>query len=101
MEQEVKKGSYVQIYRIVLPPDERSPNLPVDTKKVPFELRVRGFLDNDSDIGDEVVITTPIGRKQRGNLELVNPAYEFGFGEPVPELIGLGPELRKILGDWS
>ena len=101
MARNIKKGSYVQIYRVVLQPVERSPNLPDDTRKVPFELRVRGFLDDDASIGDDVVITTPIGRKQRGKLELENLTYAIGFGEPVPELIGLGPELRKILGDWK
>ena len=65
----VKKGGYVQIYRVILTPEERSPNLPEDTRKVPFELRVRGFLDDDADIGDDVIITTPIGRKQHGKLE--------------------------------
>jgi len=101
MTQKAKKGDYAQIHRVELTPGERGPNLPEDTRQVPFELRVRGFLDHDASVGDDVTITTPIGRKQRGTLEAVNPPYEFGFGEPVPELMGLGPELRKLLGDWE
>lgn len=101
MIRKAERGSYVQICRVELAPGERSPNVPEDTKLVPFELRVMGFLDHDAEIGDEVTIITPIGRRQRGTLEAVNPPYEFGFGEPVPELIGLGPELRKLLGDWE
>jgi len=101
MTQKAERGSYVQIHRVELVPGERSSNLPEDTKLVPFELRVMGFLDHDAKVGDEVTITTPIGRKQCGTLEAVNPPYEFGFGEPVPELIGLGPQLRRLLGDWE
>jgi hypothetical protein len=36
--------TYVEIYRMILPPEERSSNLPIETKRVPFEMRLRGQL---------------------------------------------------------
>lgn len=93
----VKKGEWVQIHQIVLNPEERSNHLPEDTKKVPLELWVKGFLKQDSNIGDEVEITTLTGRTAYGTLVDVNPSYKYGFGEFVPELLQIGIQLRDIL----
>lgn len=93
----VKKGEWVQIHQIVLNPEERSNHLPEDTKKVSLELWVKGFLKQDSNIGDEVEITTLTGRSVYGTLVDVNPNYKYGFGEFVPELLQIGIQLRGIL----
>ncbi|MFA7203660.1 MAG: 2-amino-4-oxopentanoate thiolase subunit OrtA [Defluviitoga tunisiensis] len=83
-----KKGDWVQIHFVALKPQERSEHLPEDTKKVPFEIRIKGFLQNDeANVGDLVSIKTPIGRIVEGNLEKINPKYEHNFGEPIPELL--------------
>ncbi|MCF6097370.1 2-amino-4-ketopentanoate thiolase [Thermovorax subterraneus] len=92
------KGTWVQIHKVVLKPEERSARLPDDTKKVPLEFRLKGFLTHDANLGDEVEIETLIGRKVRGKLVKINPMYDHGFGRPVPELLSIGMELRKILG---
>lgn len=95
----IKKGEWVQIHDIVLKPEERSPHLPEDTKKVPLEMWVKGFLNNDADLGDTVEITTITGRKVKGTLVEVNPAFKYGFGENfVPEVLKIGIDLRKIVG---
>lgn len=91
------KGDWVQIHEIVLKPDERSEHLPEDTKKVPLELWVKGFLNKDANIGDMVKITTLTGRQAEGTLIKVNPGYEYGFGSYVPELLRVGIQLREIL----
>lgn len=93
----VKKGEWVQIHQIVLNPEERSNHLPEDTKKVPLEMWVKGFLKQDSNIGNEVEITTLTGRTVIGTLVDVNPSYKYGFGEFVPELLKVGIQLRGIL----
>ena len=93
----VKKGEWVQIHQIVLNPEERPNHLPEDTKKVPLELWVKGFLNQDSNIGNEVEITTITGRELKGKLVDVNPDYKYGFGEFVPELLKIGIQLRGIL----
>lgn len=95
----IKKGEWVQIHDIVLKPEERSPHLPEDTKKVPLEMWVKGFLNNDADLGDMVEITTITGRKVKGTLVDVNPIFKYGFGETfVPEVLKIGIDLRKIVG---
>ncbi len=93
----VKKGSWVEIYRVILPPGERAPQVPDDTKKVPLEMKVKGFLDADARIGDEVQVITAAGRAVGGKLSVVNPAYTHGFGEPIQELISIGREAKEIL----
>jgi hypothetical protein len=93
----VKKGAWVEIYRVVLPPEKRAPQVPEDTKRVPLEMRVKGFLDRDAKIGDDVTVTTAAGRSVSGRLDAVNPPYTHGFGEPIPELIGIGRQVRGII----
>ena len=51
-----KKGTWVEIERVLLKPEERAPNLPEDTRKCPYVLRVSGFLQDDASVGDEVTI---------------------------------------------
>jgi hypothetical protein len=93
----VKKGQWVEIYRVILSPDERAPQVPDDTKRVPLEMRAKGFLAADARIGDEVTVTTAAGREVTGMLTAVNPAYTHGFGEPIAELITVGGEVRGII----
>ncbi|ANQ53837.1 2-amino-4-oxopentanoate thiolase subunit OrtA [Thermosipho sp. 1070] len=93
-----KKGDWVQIQQILLKPEERTAPLPEDTQKVPLMMRIKGFLINETaEIGQEVEIKTLTGRLVKGELVAINPKYEHDFGEPVPELITVGLELRKIL----
>lgn len=98
MDIKAKKGDWVQIHKVVLKPEERTAKLPEDTKKVPFELWVKGFLNEDAKIGETAKITTLTGRVVEGELVAVNPAYTYGFGdEYVPELLKVGIQLRNIL----
>ena len=50
----------------MLEPEERTAHLPDDTKKVPYYVRVRGFLEGDANVGDTVTMETLIGRKGAG-----------------------------------
>lgn len=94
-----KRGDFVQIQVRILEPEERAPNLPEDTRRVPLEMRVKGFLlDETATIGKTVSIRTLSGREVKGKLIAINPKYEHDFGEPVPELLTIGEELRSILG---
>jgi len=96
-----KKGDWVQISRIVLPPGKRAPQIPEETQKVPLKKMVKGFLLHDAEKGDEVTIRTVIGREIKGKLKMKNPVYLHDFGEPVPELLPIGRELWKIIGRGS
>ncbi|KUK82214.1 MAG: Uncharacterized protein XD96_0911 [Petrotoga mobilis] len=97
---EIKKGDWVQIHYIALNHEERVSHLPEDTKKVPFEVRIKGFLEDEkAEIGDIVTIKTPIGRLVKGKLEKVNPKYEHNFGEPIPELLKINKDKLLLSRD--
>jgi len=93
----VKKGEWVQIHEIILKPEERAPHLPDDTKKVPLELWVKGFLNESGNLGEIAAITTVTGRIASGELVEINPRYAHDFGDCVPELLHIGPQLKNIM----
>jgi hypothetical protein len=95
----VKKGSFVEIRRVLLEPSERAEHLPEETKKVPFEARIRGLLLRDARLGEEAEIETRIGRIVKGTLVAEDPPFTYGFGKPVRELIDVSRELRKEIGE--
>ncbi|AEX85928.1 2-amino-4-ketopentanoate thiolase [Marinitoga sp. 1135] len=93
-----RKGDWVQIYFVGLNPQQRAANLPEDTKRVPLEIRIKGFLLNDeANIGDIVKIETPVGREVEGKLEEIYPEYKHNFGKPVKELLEVGKQLRNMI----
>jgi hypothetical protein len=97
MSERIREGTWVELHRTLLAPGERAPQVPDETRKVPLEMKVKGFLTGDAAIGDDAEIVTPAGRRLRGTLSRVNPAYDHGFGAPVAELLAVGPELRALL----
>nr|WP_273039763.1 2-amino-4-oxopentanoate thiolase subunit OrtA [Tepidanaerobacter syntrophicus] len=92
-----KLGEWVQIHKTILKPEDRSPNLPEDTKREPLEMWQKGFLTQNAHIGEIVEIETIIGRRVKGKLVKINPPYSHNFGKPIPELLSIGKELRDIL----
>ena len=99
MNRAAAKDAWVEIHRVVLEPGERAPQVPTDTRAVALEMTVKGFLTDAATIGDEVEIVTPAGRRMRGVLVAINPAYTHGFGPPITELSAIGKELREIMGE--
>jgi hypothetical protein len=97
MKQTIDKGSWVQIYCVVLPAGERAPQVPDDTRQIPLEMRVKGRLVASAHLGDEAEIVTAVGRRLRGVVEVINPAYTHGFGAPIAELSAIGREVRALL----
>lgn len=92
-----KQGDWVRIHRVILPAEERTANLPEDTKKVPFEMWVKGHLLEDGEICDEVRIKTVSGREEHGTLIEVNPQFDVNFGNFVPEVLEMDVRLRTAL----
>ncbi len=92
-----KKGDWVQIHQIVLKPEERAPQAPDDTRKVPLELWVKGIALHDAKLGAVVEIETTTGRKVKGELTAVNPRYKHDFGDFIPELLKVDMQLKEIL----
>ena len=94
----VKKGEWVQVHDIILKPEERTAKIQEDTKKVPLEIWVKGFLNSDSKMGDVVEVTTIVGRTVKGTLVDVNPTYDYGFGEIyIPELLKISRQVKDIV----
>jgi hypothetical protein len=93
----IAKGTWVELHRVVLAPEERAPQVPEDTRRIPLEMRVKGVLVEPAALGEEAEILTPAGRRLRGTLVTSRPAYTHGFGPPIPELLPIGAEVKAIL----
>ena len=95
-----KKGNWVRIKKIILRAEERSSNLPEDTKKVPLEMWDKGFLlDESASLGDWVRVETIIGREIEGEFVQEEPSYDVNYGASVNETLYIGKQLREMLGD--
>ena len=91
----IPAGTWVEVERVILTPEQRAPSLPEDTKKVPYILRISGFLQQDAEMETEVRIRTIIGRELTGILKVVNPSYRHSFGKVVPEMLTIGTEFEQ------
>lgn len=95
---QIKKGTWVQIHSTLLQSVERTGKLPEDTKSVPLELWIKGFLKEEAIIGDIVEIETITGRSVKGELIHSNPVYKYSFGNIyIPELLQIGIQARRIM----
>jgi len=97
MAEKVATGTWVELHAIVLTAGERAPQAPEDTQHVPLEMRFKGILVEAAAIGEEAEVVTASGRRIKGTLATVNPAYTHGFGAPIPELSTVGEEVREML----
>ena len=93
----IKKGTWVLIHRNILEPGERAPQVPDDTKKVPLEMWIKGYLQEDAKAGDEVEVVTRTGRKEAGTLLEAEPYYKHDYGRFVPELLVISEQVREIV----
>ena len=91
------KGDWVQIKSLVLPSGQRAPGVPQDTAGIPLEMRVKGYLQETTEVGQDATVTTVTGRRVQGILENIKPRYTHGFGDVVPELLPIGGELRALM----
>lgn len=94
----VIKGSWVEIENCILKSEERSSNLPEDTRNTDLTMWLRGFLMNASaEIGDEVIVKTLSGRAVSGKLCNTQPRHQYDYGDTIVELIEIGEELKEAL----
>ncbi|MGX6977760.1 2-amino-4-oxopentanoate thiolase subunit OrtA [Vagococcus elongatus] len=92
-----KKGDWVKIHSTILTADQRAPQVPEDTKMVPLEMWVKGYLEVDGKINDLVEIRTVTGRKETGVLVEISPTYTHSFGEFIPEILEIDRIVQKEL----
>jgi len=95
----VKKNSYVEIHKVIFKAEDRTARIPEETKKVPYEMFVKGFLINDSSIGDLVTVKTITGRLVEGELQKENPTFKLGYGDFVPQIMKIKQILREELDE--
>ena len=91
----IDKGSYVRIRKTILKPEERSDNLPKETKLVPFKMWIKGYLLEDADLFDIVKIKTITGRIETGRLKEANPPYKHSYGDFIPEILLLRDIIKE------
>lgn len=92
------KNDWVEIEILLLDSSQRANTLPKETTTVPLKSYVQGFLvDEKGIVGDQVKVRTQSGREIQGKLIEVSPKFEHDFGQPIPELLTIGSELRKIM----
>lgn len=98
----IKKNEWVQVHSVVLTTEERASQVPDDTKSVPLEMWVKGYLTKDAEMGDLVTVKTVTGRLVEGKLIQVNPTFRHSFGEFIPEILEIDRTVRKELfgGDY-
>ena len=89
-----RQGDWAELQLVVLAPAGRAPGLPPETAVQPLTARVKGFLEADADVGHDAAVRTLAGRRVEGTLLRLRPGPGHSFGDAVPELLALGPELR-------
>ena len=57
---------------------------------------MKGYLQADAKIGDEVEVITRTGRHAVGTLVNEAPYYEHNFGYLIPEVLKIGDMVREI-----
>ena len=95
-----KAGDWVEVQRVLLEPADRSKNLPPETAEKPLRMWIKGFAQAAGDVGEAMTVETMTGRLVEGSLSAINPGYFHTFGNPIPELVHVGVDLRARLADY-
>lgn len=91
------KGEWVQIESMILAPAQRAHHLPVETKGLPYLMRLNGYLQAETAVGQVCEIKTLAGRCVKGQLVAEKPAYRHSYGQVIRELIDVRQELQALL----
>jgi hypothetical protein len=87
-------GEWVEVESVLLDSAGRSANLPPETAEKPLIVWVSGFALAEAGMGEQLEIETMTGRSVTGRLSAINPGYFHTFGNPIPELVTVGRDLR-------
>ena len=93
----IKKGTWVEVEEIVLMPEDRSTNIPDETKKTPLKCWTRGKCLSDCELGNEVQVETNVGRVAKGKIVEIEPGYYHTYGKYVEEISNIGKQAREII----
>jgi hypothetical protein len=92
-----KRGDWVRIHSVVLEPSQRAPQVPEDTARVPLELWIKGYVQQDAQPGDSVSVLTRTGRLVEGTLLEGGLDYTHSFGAYIPAVMQIGEMVRARL----
>ena len=98
---QASKGQWVQIHDVVLKSSERAPQTPEDTRALPLEMWVKGYIVSDAELNSRCTVITPSGRSVEGVLVDIEPGYSHSYGEYVPELDTVRRQVREMLAEVS
>ena len=93
----ITKGTWVQIRSTILEAGRRAAGIPEDTAATPLVMWSKGRLLADGELGCQVLVKTAAGRQEQGILEAAEPMEALDYGQFVPELLQIGPQVRQIL----
>ncbi len=91
------KGDWVRIHSVVLKPEQRAPQVPADTARVPLEMWIKGWLQQDAKPGDTVQVLTRSGRQAEGTLLEGGLDYTHSFGAYIPQVAQISDMVRAKL----
>jgi hypothetical protein len=91
------QGQWVEISQVIIEAGSRAPQVPKDTAQKPLVMKVKGFLQRDGKLGEQVTIKTVTGRILEGKLKAINPEFKHDFGEPQELLLEIGMFLRGMV----
>ena len=89
-------GHWVEIEWVVLSAEQRSANVPDDTRRVAYMARTRG-LSASREIGASTTVLTPSGRLLEGKIVSTEPGYDHSFGHPGEGWIALREAVRRLV----
>lgn len=93
----IKKGTWVEIEEIVLTPEDRTKNIPDETKKTPLKAWIRGNCLSECELENEVQVETNVGRIVKGKVVQIEPGYYHTYGNCVEEISNIGKQAREII----
>lgn len=93
----LEAGTRVEVCYTALEPKDRAPSSPVDTRRLPYQVRVKGVLEVASRLSDpDVRIRTASGRTASGRIVQVEPGDFHTFGRPAPALVAATEQIARL-----
>lgn len=93
----ISKGTWVEVERMVLTPENRAPNIPKETRITPLKSWIRGTCLSNCKLGDEVEVETNSGRIVKGIVVDIEPGYFHTYGKYVKEMCNVGKQAKKLI----
>lgn len=88
---------WVEIEWVILPSEERSENLPADTRELPYVGRARGLVEGVVEVGQSTSVVTLADRVLHGMVVDSAPGYTHSFGRPLAAWIEMRDTIHRLV----